>query len=522
MENEILFKDEAKEKLKIGIDKICNAVKVTSGPQGRNVIINRGIDMPHITKDGVTVAKQIFLNDSYEMMGAQLVKSVASKTCDDVGDGTTNSCILTQAIINEGYKLIKNKHKNPVEIKRGLEKATKSLVDFINKSSVKINGDKNLIKQVATISANNDESIGELIAEGLDYVGEHGAITLEKSNTPNTTLSTTEGFRIANRGYLSTYFITNDAKNECILEDVLIFVSSRKLTKVIETMDIITVAAKAGKSLLVIAEEIKDEALTTLVTNKMQGGFNICAIQGPDFGDTRKISLEDIAILTGSTLNTFMDEGSFGYAKKVIIKKEETIIIGGDYNPTLFNNKLNELKELRNNTKDDFERKIVETRLSRFSNGISVLNIGAQTEIELAEKMDRIDDALCATRAAIEEGIVPGGGTLFLKANNHLIKNKYKLNGAEIDGYNIIMSVLGTPLRQILLNAGSENIEEIILEVQSNKNLFKGYNAKTYKHCNMFNDGIIDPAKVVRVSLENAVSISSLFLTTECAILSNA
>ena len=240
MENEILFKDEAKEKLKIGIDKICNAVKVTSGPQGRNVIINRGMDMPHITKDGVTVAKQIFLNDSYEMMGAQLVKSVASKTCDDVGDGTTNSCILTQAIINEGYKLIKNKHKNPVEIKRGLEKATKSLVDFINKSSVKINGDKNLIKQVATISANNDESIGELIAEGLDYVGEHGAITLEKSNTPNTTLSTTEGFRIANRGYLSTYFITNDAKNECILEDVLIFVSSRKLTKVIETMDIIT------------------------------------------------------------------------------------------------------------------------------------------------------------------------------------------------------------------------------------------------------------------------------------------
>lgn len=840
MENEVLFNDAAKQQLKKGIDTVCNAVKVTLGPQGRNVIINKGMDYPHITKDGVTVAKEIFLNNPYEMMGANLIKSIASKTCDDAGDGcqplyskiytpngyikmgdvkigdeicgtnntiqkvigvfpqgerkiykmkfdhqretkccgyhiwsvinekgeyenlktselienfdkhkyyipktsiefntrklpidpyllglligdgclrkngsielsigykkeyiideiivpegiefnvkdykdknylrikfkgidiygktmkdylndlglldcksgtkfipelylysdynqrssllsgilntdgyinrhglfeistisnklnddiinlsrslgksvntrvkirkpggsysmtsinainelkgnkygiqlmeiedtgeyevvqcikvsnpdelyitddyivthnTSNSTVLSQHIINNGYKIIKtHPDSNPIEIKRGIEKASDIVVDFVKKSSVKINGNFESIRQVATISANNDEEIGKLIAEAIYHVGEYGAVTIEKSHNAETTLSSTSGFRISQRGYLSPYFITNESKGECVLEDVYIFITDKKLDKTSDVLPLLNIVSGQNKSLLIIAEDVTGDALSTLVLNKIQAGIKICAIKGPEFGQNRKDSLIDLAVLVDAKVDSIMQDGTFGYATKVIVKKENTIIIGANGSKENVDKRTNELLDLKSNLKEDFEIKLINERLSRFSNGVSVLNIGAKTEIELVEKMDRIDDALNATKAAIEEGVVPGGGIMFLKAKDQLLKNKYKFSKEELYGFDVLFDSLSAPINQILLNAGVDP-EEIIDEILEKKKLFYGYNAKTYKYGDLFKQGVIDPAKVLRVALQNAVSVSVLFLTTECAIISNA
>ena len=515
--NELLFNDNARSKLKEGIDLVCDAVKVTMGPQGRNVIINKINGDPHITKDGVTVAKEIFLKDIYRMMGAKLMKGIASKTCDDVGDGTSSSLVLSQNIINSGYKKVKIQHKNPIEIKSGLEKASKIVENFILKNSIKIVSDNEMMKHVATISANNDNFIGSLIAEAVGKVGEFGAVTVDRSNDANTILDIINGFRIAKRGYLSPYFITNDAKQECVMENVIIYLTDQRITKASEAINILNVAAKEKCAILVVAEDVTEDALSTFVVNKMQNGMNVCCIKAPDFGQARKESLSDIAILTGGKVFNVVDEGIFGFAKKVIIKKEDTLIIGATGEEDLIKERALILKGLSTQNLPDFEKKIFEERLSRFSNNVASLKVGAKTEIELLEKMDRIDDALCATRAAIEEGIVPGGGVVFLKARKELLKNKQMFKGDELDGFDIIMETLQAPIKQILINAGID-YEEVIPQIQENRKLFYGYNAKTYKYGNLLSQGVIDPAKVLRVALQNAVSISSLFLTTECAI----
>ena len=439
-----------------------------------------------------------------------------------VTHNTSNSTVLSQHIINNGYKLIKtHPDANPIAIKRGIEKASEIVVDFVQKSSVKINGNFESIRQVATISANNDEEIGKLIAEAIYHVGEYGAVTIEKSHNAETTLSSTSGFRISQRGYLSPYFITNEAKGECVLEDTYIFISDKKLDKTSDVLPLLNIVSGQNKSLLIIAEDVTGDALSTLVLNKVQAGIKICAIKGPEFGQNRKDSLIDLAVLVDAKVDSIMQEGSFGYASKVIVKKENTIIIGANGSKENIEKRTSELLDLKSNLKEDFEIKLVNERLSRFSNGVSVLNIGAKTEIELVEKMDRIDDALNATKAAIEEGVVPGGGIMFLKAKDQLLKNKYKFSKEELYGFDVLYNSLSAPINQILLNAGVDP-DEIIEEILEKKKLFYGYNAKTYKYGDLFKQGVIDPAKVLRVALQNAVSVSVLFLTTECAIISNA
>lgn len=515
--NELLFNDNARSKLKEGIDLVCDAVKVTMGPQGRNVIINKINGSPHITKDGVTVAKEVFLKDCYRMMGANLIKGIASKTCDDVGDGTSTSTLFAQSIIHGGYKKVKINHKNPVEIKSGLEKACKIIQEFIAKNAIKVASDNEMMKHVATISANNDLFLGEIIATAVAKVGEFGAVTVDRSNNSDTILDVVNGFRIAKRGYLSPYFITNESKQECVMEDVIIYLTDQRLTKASDAINILNVAAKEKCAVLVIAEDVTEDALSTFVVNKIQNGMNVCCIKAPDFGQTRKDSLSDIAVLTGGKVFNVVDEGIFGFAKKVIIKKEDTLIIGATGEEDLIKEKASILKGISTQNLPEFEKKIIEERLSRFSNSVASLKVGAKTEIELLEKIDRIDDALCATRAAIEEGIVPGGGVVFLKARKELLKHKQMFKGDEIDGFDIIMDTLQAPIKQILINAGID-YEDIIPQIEENRKLFYGYNAKTYKYGNLLNQGVIDPAKVLRVALQNAVSISSLFLTTECAI----
>lgn len=518
MKNEVLLNDAARQQLKKGIDTVCNAVKATLGPQGRNVIINRENNPPHITKDGVTVAKEIYLNDPYEMMGANLIKNIASKTCDDSGDGTTSSCVLAQAIIENGYNAIKTKKVNPIALKRGIEKASKMVVDFIQKSSINVNENPEITKNVAIISANNDEFIGGLISEAINNVGVYGAVTVEKSSNIETTLSSTTGFRISQRGYLSPYFITNESKSECILEDVWIYITDKKLTKTSDVLNLLNIVSEQNKSLLIIAEDVTEDALSTLVLNKLQAGIKVCAIKGPEFGDNRKNNLADIAILTGGEVDTIMQNGEFGMASKVIVKKENTIIIGAEGNKSYIDSRVKELVELKNSLSNDFEIKLINERLSRFSNGVSVLNVGAKTEIELNEKLDRVDDALNATRAAIEEGVVPGGGTIFLRAVDQLMKNEYKFTKEEMPGLNVMIVALQQPILQILYNAGIEDSNDVIDKILDKKSIFFGYNAKKYCYGNLFKQGVIDPAKVLRVALENAVSVSNLFLTTECAI----
>lgn len=363
-----------------------------------------------------------------------------------VTHNTTSSCVLAQAIINNGYYVIKTKHANPIALKSGIEKASKIVVDFIKKSSIKINDNPEATQAVATISANNDEFIGKLISDAINYVGEYGAVTVEKSNNIDTTISSTDGFRVAQRGYLSPYFITNESKGECVLEDAYIYITDRKLTKTSDVLPLLNAVAGDNKSLFIIAEEVSEDALSALVLNKLQAGIRVCAIKGPEFGHNRKDNMVDIATLCGGTMDSIMEDGAFGYASKIIVKKENTIIIGAKGDKELIDKRFNELVDLKNNTTTDFEIKLLNERLSRFSNGVSVLNIGAKTEIELNEKLDRVDDALNATRAAIEEGVVPGGGVIFLKAKDQLLKNKYKFSKEELFGFDVMMESLNSPI----------------------------------------------------------------------------
>lgn len=363
-----------------------------------------------------------------------------------VTHNTTSSCVLAQSIINNGYYVIKTKHANPIALKSGIEKASKIVVDFIKKSSIKINDNPEATQAVATISANNDEFIGKLISDAINYVGEYGAVTVEKSNNIDTTISSTDGFRVAQRGYLSPYFITNESKGECVLEDAYIYITDRKLTKTSDVLPLLNAVAGDNKSLFIIAEEVSEDALSALVLNKLQAGIRVCAIKGPEFGHNRKDNMVDIATLCGGTMDSIMEDGAFGYASKIIVKKENTIIIGAKGDKELIDKRFNELVDLKNNTTTDFEIKLLNERLSRFSNGVSVLNIGAKTEIELNEKLDRVDDALNATRAAIEEGVVPGGGVIFLKAKDQLLKNKYKFSKEELFGFDVMMESLNSPI----------------------------------------------------------------------------
>ena len=435
-----------------------------------------------------------------------------------VTHNTTTSTVLAQAIIENGYNAIKTKKVNPIALKRGIEKASKMVVDFIQKSSINVNENPEITKNVAIISANNDEFIGGLISEAINNVGVYGAVTVEKSSNIETTLSSTAGFRISQRGYLSPYFITNESKSECILEDVWIYITDKKLTKTSDVLNLLNIVAEQNKSLLIIAEDVTEDALSTLVLNKLQAGIKVCAIKGPEFGDNRKNNLADIAILTGGEVDTIMQNGEFGTASKVIVKKENTIIIGAEGHKPSIDSRVKELVELKNSLSNDFEIKLINERLSRFSNGVSVLNVGAKTEIELNEKLDRVDDALNATRAAIEEGVVPGGGTIFLRAVDQLMKNEYKFTKEEMPGLNVMIVALQQPILQILYNAGIEDSNDVIDKILDKKSIFFGYNAKKYCYGNLFKQGVIDPAKVLRVALENAVSVSNLFLTTECAI----
>ena len=523
MNENVLFGLNAKKEIKIGIDIVSDAVKSTLGPQGKNVIIDKYNGSPHITKDGVTVAKEIMLTDKYQSMGARLIKDVANKTCQEVGDATTTSVVLAQAIIKEGMSVLQNGSVNPTDLRRGIEKASSIVLDFISRSSISLDEDIKMIKDVATISANNDEFLGDIISQAVTMVGKYGAVRVESSNTNETYLKTVEGFNIKERSYLSPYFITNDSTQECILEDTVIYITDDKIEKSSDAISILNNFAMLMtknskiKSLLVIAEDVVGEAFSTFVINKVQGGLNLCVIKGPEFGQNRKDSMEDIAILTNGGVDSIIrKEGQFGYAQKVVVGKDSTIIYCKNENDRI-TQRINVIKSLIAQSRNEFDTSLLKERLSRFSDGVATIYVGAKTEIELKEKMDRVDDALCATRAALEEGIVPGGGVVFLKAKTELMKNKTMFLDSEKAGWNVINEALHYPITQLLLNADIDP-SEIIEEILSKKTINYGYNAKTNKYGNLLKFGVIDPSKSLKVSFQNAVSISTLFLTTECAI----
>ena len=519
----VLFGLNAKKEIKIGIDIVSDAVKSTLGPQGKNVIIDKYNGSPHITKDGVTIAKEIILKEKYQSMGARLIQDVADKTCQEVGDATTTSVVLAQAIIKEGLNVLQNGSVNPTDLRKGIEKASQIVTDFISKSSISLDDDIKMVKDVATISANNDEYLGDIISNAISMVGKYGAVRVESSNNNETYLKTVEGFNIKERGYLSPYFITNDATQECILEGVVIYITDDKIEKSIDAISILNNFAalmknnKNIKSLLVIAEDVTGEAFSTFVINKVQGDLNLCVIKGPEFGQNRKDSMEDIAILTNGGVDSIIKkEGKFGYAEKVIVGKDSTIVYCKNQNDRVLQ-RINILKSLISASKNEFDSNLLKERLSRFSDGVATIYVGAKTEIELKEKMDRIDDALCATRAALEEGVVPGGGVVFLKAKVELLKNKTLFSDNEKAGWNVINEALQAPISQLLINADLPTTE-IVEEILSKRTLNYGYNAKSGRYGNLIKFGVIDPAKSLKVSFQNAVSISTLFLTTECAI----
>jgi len=519
----VLFGLNAKKEIKIGIDIVSDAVKSTLGPQGKNVIIDKYNGSPHITKDGVTVAKEIILKEKYQSMGARLIQDVADKTCQEVGDATTTSVVLAQAIIKEGLNVLQNGSVNPTDLRKGIEKASQIVTDFISKSSISLDDDIKMVKDVATISANNDEYLGDIISNAISMVGKYGAVRVESSNNNETYLKTVEGFNIKERGYLSPYFITNDATQECILEGVVIYITDDKIEKSIDAISILNNFAalmknnKNIKSLLVIAEDVTGEAFSTFVINKVRGDLNLCVIKGPEFGQNRKDSMEDIAILTNGGVDSIIKkEGKFGYAEKVIVGKDSTIVYCKNQNDRVLQ-RINILKSLISASKNEFDSNLLKERLSRFSDGVATIYVGAKTEIELKEKMDRIDDALCATRAALEDGVVPGGGVVFLKAKVELLKNKTLFSDNEKAGWNVINEALQAPISQLLINADLP-ATEIVEEILSKRTLNYGYNAKSGRYGNLIKFGVIDPAKSLKVSFQNAVSISTLFLTTECAI----
>ena len=521
MAKEIKFNIEAREELKKGVDALANAVKVTLGPKGRNVIIEKKFGAPHITKDGVSVAKEVELEEAFQNMGAQLVKEVASKTGDDAGDGTTTATVLAQAIVNVGLKNV-TAGANPMDLKRGIDKAVACVVENIKSQAQEVNDDMAKIESVARISANNDSEIGKLIAEAMEKVKREGVITVEEAKGTDTTVEIVEGMQF-DRGYISPYFVTNTEKMECEMENPYILIFDKKISSLKEMLPVLEATAQSGRPLLIIAEDVDSEALATLVVNRLRGSLKICAVKAPGFGDRRKEMLEDTAVLTGGVViseekglkleSTTID--MLGRAEKVTVDKENTTIVNGMGDKAAITARVAQIKAQIEKTTSDYDREKLQERLAKLAGGVAVLYIGAASEVEMKEKKDRVDDALSATRAAIAEGIVPGGGVAYIRAISSLNDLKGD-NEDETTGIEIIKRAIEEPLRQIVANAGVEGAV-VVQKVKDGKGDF-GYNARTGEYENFFAAGVIDPAKVTRVALENAASIAGMFLTTECVI----
>ncbi|HEY9082204.1 MAG TPA: chaperonin GroEL [Vicingaceae bacterium] len=521
MAKDIKFNLEARNGLKAGVDKLANAVKVTLGPKGRNVIIDKKFGAPHVTKDGVTVAKEIELKDPIENMGAQMVKEVANKTADDAGDGTTTATILAQSIITTGLKNVAA-GANPMDLKRGIDKAVSAVVGELKNISKKVGNDNEKIRQVATVSANNDETIGALIAQAMEKVKTEGVITVEEAKGTETYVDVVEGMQF-DRGYLSPYFVTDAEKMIVEMNNPYILIYDKKITGMKDLLPVLEPVAQSGKPLLIIAEDVEGEALATLVVNKIRAGLKIATVKAPGFGDRRKAMLEDIAILTGGTLiseeqgfkleNTTLD--MLGTAEKITIDKDNTTIVNGAGKKADIKARVEQIKAQIKTTTSDYDKEKLQERLAKLAGGVAVLYVGATTEAEMKEKKDRVDDALAATRAAVEEGIVPGGGVALIRAEKGL-KNLKGVNEDENTGIAIVRRALEEPLRQIISNAGGEGAV-VVQKIREGKDDF-GYNARTEEYTNMYKAGIIDPTKVTRIALENAASIAALLLTTECVI----
>jgi len=521
MAKEIKFNSDARELLKSGVDQLANAVKVTLGPKGRNVVIGKKFGAPQITKDGVTVAKEVELEDNFENAGAQLVKSVASKTGDDAGDGTTTATILTQAIVTEGLKNV-TAGANPMDLKRGIDKAVAKVVEHIKDSAEVVGDNYDKIEQVATVSANNDPEIGKLLADAMRKVSKDGVITIEESKTRETSIGVVEGMQF-DRGYLSGYFVTDTDKMECDMENPYILIYDKKISNVKDFLPILQPAAESGRPLLVIAEDVDSEALTTLVVNRLRAGLKICAVKAPGFGDRRKAMLEDIAVLTGGVViseekGLSLDKATLemlGTAKKVTISKDNTTIVDGAGEKEAIKDRVAQIKNEIAASTSSYDKEKLQERLAKLSGGVAVLYVGANSEVEMKEKKDRVDDALCATRAAMEEGVVVGGGTTYIRAQEAL-KDLKGENADEQTGINIVCRAIEEPLRQIIANAGGEGTV-VVNKVREGKGDY-GYNARKDVYEDLRAAGVIDPAKVSRVALENAASIAGMFLTTECLI----
>ena len=521
MAKDIKFDIEARDGLKRGVDALANAVKVTLGPKGRNVIISKSFGGPTVTKDGVSVAKEIELKDALENMGAQMVKEVASKTNDLAGDGTTTATVLAQAIVKEGLKNVAA-GANPMDLKRGIDKAVEAIVTDLGKQAKEVGSSTEKIKQVASISANNDEVVGDLIAQAFGKVGKEGVITVEEAKGTDTYVDVVEGMQF-DRGYLSPYFVTNAEKMEVELDHPYILLYDKKVSSLKELLPVLEPVAQSGKPLLIIAEDVDGEALSTLVVNKLRGALKIAAVKAPGFGDRRKAMLEDIAILTGGTV--IAEESGYtlenaslemlGTAEKVTIDKDNTTLVNGAGNAEMIKNRVNQIKAQIETTTSDYDKEKLQERLAKLAGGVAVLYVGAASEVEMKEKKDRVDDALHATRAAVEEGIVAGGGVALLRAKSALAGLKSE-NADEATGIQIVARAIESPLRTIVENAGLEG-SVIVAKVAEGSGDF-GYNAKTDEYVDMLKAGIIDPKKVTRVALENAASVAGMILTTECAL----
>ncbi len=519
MAKQLIFSDDARRKLLVGIEKLSEAVKATLGPKGRNVVIDKSFGSPTVTKDGVSVAKEIELEDAYENMGAQMVKEVASKTSDIAGDGTTTATVLAEAIYREGLKNV-TAGANPMALKRGIDKAVAVMVGEISNLSEKID-DRDRVAQVATISANGDSSIGDIIADAMDKVGKDGTITVDEAKTIETTLDVVEGMQF-DKGYLSPYMVTDAENMEAILEDPYILIHEKKISSLNDMLPLLQAVSKEGKPLVIIAEDVEGEALATLVVNKMRGTLNVAAVKAPGFGDRRKAMLEDIAILTGGTCVT-EDLGiklesvtleQLGQAKRITIGKESTVIIEGAGSKEGIMGRVNLMRKQIEDTSSDYDKEKLQERLAKLAGGVAVINVGAATETEMKEKKARVEDALHATRAAVDEGIVPGGGVAIIRASKTI--ETLKVCGDEQIGASIIKRAIEEPLRQIATNGGYEG-SIVVQDVKKAKGN-NGFNANTGEHVDMLKAGIIDPAKVTRAALQNAASISGLLLTTECLI----
>lgn len=521
MAKTIKFNTEARELLKQGVDQLADAVKVTLGPKGRNVVIEKKFGAPHITKDGVSVAKEVELSDPLANLGAQMVKEVASKTGDDAGDGTTTATVLAQAIVNVGIKNV-TAGANPMDLKRGIDKAVAKVVENIKEQAQEVDNSNSKIEQVATISANNDHEIGKLIAEAMKKVGNEGVITVEEAKGTDTTVEVVEGMQF-DRGYLSPYFVTNTEKMEAELDSPFVLIHDKKISTLKDLLPVLEATAQSGRPLLIIAEDIDGDALAGLVVNRLRGSLKVAAVKAPGFGDRRKEMLQDIAVLTGGTViseevGLKLDMATIdmlGKAEKITITKENTTIVKGAGSKEDIADRVAQIKGQIANTKSDYDREKLQERLAKLSGGVAVLYVGAATEVEMKEKKDRVDDALCATRAAVEEGIVPGGGVAYIRATAALEGMKGD-NDDETTGIDIVRRAIEEPMRQIVFNGGKEGAV-IVQKVKEGKGDF-GYNARDDKFENLFQSGVIDPAKVTRVALENAASIAGMFLTTECII----